>query len=73
MRLVTGLKRYLHTKHGEGLLSAASVQARRPRQTGRPWRGAVPRLPCNQTVGRLLVLCAHTSYFEMLCTREFLS
>ncbi|KAK9840543.1 hypothetical protein WJX81_000451 [Elliptochloris bilobata] len=26
VRLVTGLKRYLHTKHGEGLLSAASVQ-----------------------------------------------
>ena len=28
MRLVTGLKRYLHKKHGEGLLSAASVQVR---------------------------------------------
>ena len=28
VRLVTGLKRYLHTKHGEGLLSAASVQVR---------------------------------------------
>lgn len=26
VRLVTGLKRYLHKKHGEGLLSAASVQ-----------------------------------------------
>lgn len=28
VRLVTGLKRYLHTKHGEGLLSAGSVQVR---------------------------------------------
>lgn len=30
VRLVTGLKRYLHTKHGEGLLSAASVQVHPP-------------------------------------------
>ena len=51
VRLVTGLKRYLHTKHGEGLLSAASVQARRPRQAGRPWRSAVTRLPRDPTWG----------------------
>ena len=46
VRLVTGLKRYLHTKHGEGLLSAASVQVR-PALLVLQYGGLGPGTICN--------------------------